>query len=67
MSDCPLCNDDEVCLGKHCLVELDDVIATVHSLKKGDAVWDAALETAAGRLAFKYDFPPAAQHKGKSP
>lgn len=79
MSDCPLCNEDEVCPGEHCLVELADVtaylrtvaeewserpVASTPEVMKMQRFAGRMLSTVAVDLEKKYR--PATQQAGKA-
>lgn len=55
MSDCPLCGEDDVCPGQHCLVELADVVAFVRTFEGPNAQYIA------DSIGRKFDWPPTAQ------
>jgi hypothetical protein len=56
-SECPLCPEDEVCPGKHCLVEVEDVVAFVRTIPMADA------DFIAESILAKFDWPPAATQR----
>lgn len=52
MSECPLCCEDETCPGRHCLVEVADVVAFVRAFDIMNC------ERIADAIEQKYDWPP---------
>lgn len=66
MGECPICDEDEVCPGRHCLIEAADVIETIRALKTGRANdWNAALDRAIIAVLDRFDPFGPMEHKSE--